>query len=153
AAAHRRRYNRIRRQLADDGLLSRLLSQVTSTPPPAAHAATPSDVRPSGNAPTNHPAQINPLSSGASIDAAESPSPTPRRQKSSASDLDDRQIRRAQHMFEQGHPRRAMQALSSVTALADLNTAEERDKLRSLHPPTTSGLPDLPESAPEIVVN
>jgi hypothetical protein len=56
-------------------------------------------------------------------------------------------------MFEHGHARRAMQALSSVTALADLNTAAERDQLRSLHPPATTGLPDLPASAPEIFVD
>lgn len=133
--------------------MSRLLSQVTLTPPPPVHAATPPDVAPLDNRPTDSSGPINPLPSDASTDVAGPRLQQSRQQNSPTSDLDDRQTRRAQHMFEQGHARRAMQALSSVTALADLNTPEERDMLRALHPSAASGLPDLPESAPEIFVD
>jgi hypothetical protein len=55
AAAQRRRYNRIRRRLADEGLLARLLSQVTSPP-----------VCPSGGGPTNRHTDA----SGVSLDSS-----------------------------------------------------------------------------------
>jgi Reverse transcriptase (RNA-dependent DNA polymerase) len=150
AAAQRRKYNRIHRRLADDDLLSRLMSEVTSTSTPGTSGATaPPNMHPPSNGParecTDVPASASDLSQrtiGSSLRPVPQLNPT-----------SDRQARRAQHLFEHGHARRAMQSLSSVTSLADLSIAREREKLRCLHPPANGTLPDLPADAPEVVVD
>jgi len=67
--------------------------------------------------------------------------------------VDTKAAKRAHTMFETGHPHRAMQALKSTTRKADLNVAEEREKLRLLHPTTVQCMPQCPADAPEVVVD
>jgi len=66
---------------------------------------------------------------------------------------DLRCIQRAQRLFETGHTHKAMEALSSTTDMADLNSDEERQKLRDLHPAPRQAVPQCPQDAPEIVVD
>lgn len=63
---------------------------------------------------------------------------------------------RAQQHLSRGHMRRALQSIASVTELADLDIAAERERLRQLHPsPAESdqAMPRCPEDAPKMVVH
>lgn len=66
---------------------------------------------------------------------------------------DRRCIQRVQKLFEDGHSHKAMETLSSATELADLNSPEERAKLRTLHPSSQQPIHECPWDAPEIAVD
>ena len=55
---------------------------------------------------------------------------------------------RVQRLFAVGHARKAMETLTSVTSLADLDDDDERSLLRRLHPTADCPLPECPAEAP-----
>ena len=61
----------------------------------------------------------------------------------------------AQQHLSRGYMRRALQSIASVTKLADLHLAAERERLRQLHPSSPAGqaMPRCPQDAPMMVVD
>ena len=71
----------------------------------------------------------------------------------SEAELDRRAVQRAALLLRQGHGYRALSALLASGSLADLDVAEERAKLRALHPQSDGLIPLCPRDAPEKIVS
>lgn len=152
AARRRNRYNRIHHKLNDDGLIQRMMNEVTK------ELDTP------GNEPdSEHDAWVSLISSPNSrhddrittpaADTTADDLATGARQNKTQRDNDRKCVQRVQRLFEQGHSYRAMQALTSDTDMADLNLPDERAKLRTLHPSAQQPMHQCPLDAPELVVD
>ncbi|MGH9618503.1 MAG: reverse transcriptase domain-containing protein [Bryobacteraceae bacterium] len=71
----------------------------------------------------------------------------------SEAELDRRAVQRAVLLLRQGHGYRALSALMASGSLADLDVAEERAKLRALHPQPDAPIPLCPRDVPEKIVS
>ena len=69
-------------------------------------------------------------------------------------DPDRRAARRAATLVAWGQTRKAAQVMHSTTELADLRTAEAQSAMLLLHPrpPAHVSMPDLPQRAPQAVL-
>jgi phage tail protein X len=141
----RSRINRIHHALGDSGLTGRLLAQVLL----GVHTATPD--------------MVDDLCSemeqtAISLDAVDDDEPMEKAGPalSAAANVtlpDVRAVQRAEALMRAGHSRRALQALSSTTAKADLQLPTERARLQQLHPVCPNALPACPADAPAMAVD
>jgi Reverse transcriptase (RNA-dependent DNA polymerase) len=76
-----------------------------------------------------------------------------RHSRTARSVADASAAQRVGRLLELGHPSKAMQTLTSVTSLADLDDDDERGLLRQLHPMADGPMPACPDDAPELVVD
>ena len=84
------------------------------------------------------------------VDLSDQPS---RPRRTARSIADESAAQRVGRLLELGHPSKAMQTLTSVTSLADLDDDDERGLLRQLHPMADGPMPACPDDAPELVVD
>ena len=148
ASRRRNRYNRIKRKLSDEGLITRMMKELIARPSAAVDGPDAegwSSLASALNVSTSDP-DLSPRSPEHERTINTAAAHTQR-------DDDKRCVQRSERLFRLGHSYRALQALTSDTELADLDLPEERETLRALHPSTQQPMPQCPTDAPEIVID